>query len=312
MTALVADIGGTNTRVALAEGPRLVPDSIRRFRNADHDGLSDVLAAYLSAAGSPEIAGACVALAGPVRNGTGRLTNLDWTVEEGAIAAVTGANRVKLLNDLQAQGHALDHLGPEALIPVLDGPQVPGAARLVIGLGTGVNVTAVHRCGTGTLVTAAEAGHVTLPAMDEHDLALACFVAGADGFASVEDVLAGRGLPAIFSWVTTRAGTPRRLTGAEIVAAPDDPAAAEALRLYSRLLGRVAGDLALHHLPFGGLYLIGGVARAMTPHLAAFGLEQSFRAKGRFSGLMAEFALFTIADDCAALIGCAGYLAQQE
>ncbi|MBK1636922.1 glucokinase [Rhodovulum adriaticum] len=309
MTALVADIGGTNTRVALAEGAKVLADSVRRYRNADHDGLNGVLAAFMAQAGHPALTGACVALAGPVRDGVGRMTNLDWTVTETDIAGVTGAGRVALLNDLQAQGHALDHLPGGALAPVLPGPQAPGAARLVIGLGTGVNVSAVHRCGSALIATAAEAGHVTLPAMRAEELALAQHAAGADGFASVEDVLSGRGVEALFAWVTMRAGTPRRMTASQIVAAaPDDAGAEAALELYTRLLGRVAGDLALHHLPFGGIYLIGGVARAVTPHLPRLGLADSFRDKGRFAGLMEEFAIHTLTDDYAALTGCAACL----
>ncbi|SIO15227.1 glucokinase [Rhodovulum sp. ES.010] len=311
MIALVADIGGTNTRVALAEDARIVADSVRRFRNADHAGLADVLTAFLSEAGSPEIDGACAALAGPVRAGRGRLTNLDWMVEEAAISRVTGTANVKLLNDLQAQGHALDHLAEDALVPLMPGHRTPGETRLVIGLGTGVNVTAVHRIRGGTLVTAAEAGHVALPVRTEHDLALARFAAGEDDFAAVEDVLAGRGLETLFAWVTTAAGTPRRRTSRQVVkAACTDPAAEKALRAYARMLGMVAGDLALHHLPYGGIYLIGGLARAVTPHLAPFGFAAAFRAKGRFSGLMDEFAVATVTDDFAALTGCAGYLAE--
>ncbi|MEO0991952.1 MAG: glucokinase, partial [Pseudomonadota bacterium] len=65
--ALVGDIGGTNTRVALASGDKLLPDSVRRFQNADHDGLSTVLTRYLSELGNPECRSACVAVAGPVR-----------------------------------------------------------------------------------------------------------------------------------------------------------------------------------------------------------------------------------------------------
>ncbi|TCP40800.1 ROK family protein [Rhodovulum marinum] len=310
MTALVADIGGTNTRLALADGPRVDADSVRKYSNADFDGLAAVLTRFLSEAGSPEIAGACAALAGPVRDGCGRLTNLDWTIDEDTIARVTGAGQVKLLNDLQAQGHALDHLASDALIPVLDGRRAPGGTRLVLGLGTGVNVTVVHRIASGTLVTANEAGHVSLPVASADDLSLARFAAGADGFAAVEDILAGRGIEALFAWETARAGRPRRLEGNAIIAAVDeDPAATETLRAYTRMLGRVAGDLALHHLPYGGIYLIGGVARAVTPHLARLGLADSFRSKGRFSGLMEDFAIATIADDFAALTGCAGYLA---
>ena len=64
MTSLVADIGGTNTRVALAGGAEVDRSSIRRFPNADHAGLGEVLTRYLADAGSPTVEGACVAVAG--------------------------------------------------------------------------------------------------------------------------------------------------------------------------------------------------------------------------------------------------------
>jgi len=309
--SLVADIGGTNTRVALAEDAALIPGSVQRFRNADHPDLSDVLAKFLSTAGSPKIAGACAALAGPVRNGRGRLTNFDWTIDEAGIAEVTGARHVKLLNDLQAQGHALDHLEPDAVEEVLGGAGVPGEPRLVIGVGTGFNSTTVYPTPAGTLVTAAESGQISLPVADALGLSLAKHVAGADGFACVEDVLSGRGIEAIFAWVTEEAGTPRRIAGRDIlISATEDPHAGEALRVFVHMLGRVTGDLALAHLPYGGIYLIGGMARAVTPHLVRLGFSESFREKGRFSSLMREFAILTVIDDFAALTGCAGYLAE--
>jgi glucokinase len=46
--SLVADIGGTNTRVALALGPELLPETIRRYRNADYPGLESVLRAFIA------------------------------------------------------------------------------------------------------------------------------------------------------------------------------------------------------------------------------------------------------------------------
>ena len=36
------------------------------------------------------------------------------------------------------------------------------------------------------------------------------------------------------------------------------------------------------HLPFGGVYLIGGVARAVTPYFDRFGFADSFRDKPEF------------------------------
>ncbi|MGB1209641.1 MAG: glucokinase, partial [Paracoccaceae bacterium] len=108
-TAIIADIGGTNTRVALAQGPIVQAHTIRRYRNADHSGLGAVLAHYLSDTGA-DVQAACVAMAGPVKDGVGTLTNLDWRIDAGDIGAATGAKLVGVLNDLQAQGHALAHV----------------------------------------------------------------------------------------------------------------------------------------------------------------------------------------------------------
>ena len=80
-------------------------------------------------------------------------------------------------------------------------------------------------------------------------------------------------------------------------------------RHFVRLLGAVAGDLALSYLPFSGLFLIGGVARAFGPHLGRFGFAEAFADKGRFGPFMDQFPVFLVEDDYAALAGCAAYLA---
>ena len=70
----------------------------------------------------------------------------------------------------------------------------------------------------------------------------------------------------------------------------------------------MAGDLALTQLPFGGVFLIGGISRAMAPWLGEYGFVQAFRHKGRFTGFMEQFAVTIVADDDAALIGSARHL----
>ena len=87
-----------------------------------------------------------------------------------------------------------------------------------------------------------------------------------------------------------------------------DALARQAIGVYVRILGTVAGNLALVYLPFGGIYLIGGMARAMTPYYAEFAFADALRDKGRFSGFMRNFAVHLIEDDFAALNGLAGHL----
>jgi glucokinase len=313
--ALVADTGGTNTRVALAAGATLLPGTLRRFRNAEFAGLDAVLQAYLAAEGRPACAAAAVAVAGPVRDGRGRLTNLDWSFDGATLMAATGARRVAVLNDLQAQGHAVGHLEPAALRPVVPGrPAPPGAARLVIGVGTGFNIAPVHETPSGRVVAPAEAGHVTLPVRSAADLRLAAWLTAEAGFPSVEEALSGRGLEHLYAWLGAEAGDPRRASAAEIMAAlarGGDARAEAAARLFVRLFGTVAGDLALVTLPFGGIFLSGGVARAIAPWLGPFGFAEAFRDKGRFSDFVAGFAVSVIDDDFAALRGLARHLAGQ-
>ncbi|XBC62048.1 glucokinase [Defluviimonas sp. SAOS-178_SWC] len=311
--SLVADIGGTNTRVALARGDAVDRATIRRFANADFPGLGPVLVRYRAESGNPACAGACVAVAGPVDHGVARLTNLDWTIDRAAVGAATGAERVAVLNDLQAQGHALGHIAADCLRPLIvaegsgrtDGPQ------LVIGVGTGFNAAAVHEAPGGRIVTASESGHASLPVRTEADLRLMRSVETAHGFAGVEDVLSGRGLERLHAWAASEAGRDELLGASAIMAAiaeGTDPVATETARAFLRLLGTVAGDLALTHLPFGGIYLIGGVARAFTDHFDRFDFAAAFRDKGRFSTFMREFPVSIIEDDYAALEGCARYL----
>ncbi|HRV63268.1 glucokinase [Albidovulum sp.] len=309
---ILADVGGTNTRVALARAGGVDHASIRRYPNAGRPGLEPILADYLADLGVARCAGACVAAAGPVEDGRAEMTNLAWVITRQGVAGATGAPTVAILNDLQAQGHALGHLAPGALSPVLRGEDAAGQAQLVIGVGTGFNAAPVHDTATGRLVAASESGHVGLPVMTRADLRLAAHVGARHGFAGVEEVLSGRGLEQTFAWVAAEAGTPAARSAAEIMAgiATGDALAVATGRAFVRMLGMVAGNLALTFLPFGGIYLIGGVSRAFAPYLDDFGFAGAFCDKGRFSDFMTRFSVSVVEDDYAALTGCAEHLAQ--
>ena len=310
---IVADVGGTNTRVALSHGREVQPETIRKYRNRDFANLAPVLRQYRADEGGRAPDGACVCVAGPVANGVGELTNLDWSIDIARLADATGATRCAILNDLQAQGHALGYLPEDACLPVIEGTGRPEAARLVIGIGTGFNAAPVHTTEVGRFVPPCEAGHANLPIRTDAELRLCTFVSTAHGFPAVEDVLSGRGLEQVYRWLAHEAGSSDEYVAAEIMARVDsDPRAAAAVQQFIRVMGTVAGNLALIHLPLGGVYLVGGVARAMGPHLREMGFADAFRDKGRFAGFMGNFPVSLVVDDFAALTGCAAYLSQHQ
>lgn len=316
--AILADIGGTNTRVALAEGTRVQIDSIRRFPNAEYQArgqdIAHVLRDYLDQTGA-KVDGVCVAAAGPVQDGVAEMTNLAWVIDAAKLTTATGATRVAILNDLQAQGQALGHIAPENLRRVIDGPQTHGS-MLVVGLGTGVNAAPVHPAPKGRVVPPSECGHVNMPVRTEEDFRLVRFIEAklsAEGdvpHAGVEEVLAGRGLANLHAFAAAEAGLAGGLSSADVLSnlSAGDPTAAHAARLYVHILGQMLADLALIHLPYGGIYLIGGMSRALTPHFDRFGLLNSFREARRVDLLQKDFSVTVVEDDYAALTGCAVYL----
>ena len=325
LPAILADIGGTNTRVALADGKALRAGSMRKFSNAAYaangQDIAHILQDYLAETGV-QVGGVCVAAAGPVQDGVAQMTNLNWVMDAAKLTAATGAHRVALLNDLQAQGQALGHIAASDLRPVIAGPTTPNAAMLVVGLGTGVNAAPVHSTPLGRIVPPSECGHVNMPVRTAETFRLAEFIAktlAADPQSpsqhpGVEEVLAGRGLANLYAFAAAEAASPTRLDSAAVLAAlaAGDATAEHAARLYTQILGQMLADLALIHLPYGGIYLIGGMARAMTPHFARFGLTQAFREPRRVDLLVKDFAVSVVEDDFAALTGCAAYLESQS
>lgn len=91
MAILLADVGGTNARMALARDGALVADTITRFRGDDHATFDEVVAKFLAQQGSPQIEAVCVAVAGPVWGDEARLTNRDWSFSTARLCTLSGA-----------------------------------------------------------------------------------------------------------------------------------------------------------------------------------------------------------------------------
>lgn len=297
---LLVDLGGTSCRVGLSDGTGLLPDTARSFANADHTSLADLLAAYLDAMRPGAVSAICAGVAGPVRGGAAQLTNHAWHIEADALARATGADHVHLMNDLQAQAYALDDLDADSLTPLIPGTPDPEGPRMVLGLGTGCNIAVAHRVGDGLFVPPSESGHTTLPDAPGFR-ALYDALRGNAAHLPIETALSGPGLSRLHAFYTGETLTP-----IEIIA--QEPR--KTLQAFVSLLGLAASNLSLSHMATGGLYLIGGTARAVAPYLVPLGFTDTFHPRGPYTDILRAIPVTLIADDNAALRGCARYLAQ--
>ncbi|MEM7734097.1 MAG: glucokinase [Pseudomonadota bacterium] len=305
MTAkhLLIDLGGTQTRICWGTADAINPATTRAFQNRDYPGLAPVITAFIEEQPG-EVASLCAGVAGPVQSGTAQLTNLDWFIDSEALKSQTGAHHVFLINDLQAQGYALDNLPASAVTQITPAPPQTGP-RLVLNLGTGCNCTVVHRVSDTLFVPPAESGHSALPDTDTRLRPLFDHLRPDHPHLPIEAILSGPGLSRTHAFLT---GT--TLPPEEVMAQITSGQAPKTLSLFLRTLGAVAGNFALHHLPTGGLYVSGGLAASIAPHLNQPDFLDPFTARGPYRDIVAAIPIFAIAHDGFALEGCHRYLMQ--
>ena len=309
---LVADVGGTNTRLALASNGCLEIDSIRKYRNHKFSSFNGALERYLDSAAAAEVKAICIAVAGPVSDSLASLTNCDWSISAKEISESMSIGSVFVINDMQALGHSLEQASSSETCDVISKKSESASAsatKLVVNIGTGFNSAMVLNTANGPLVAPSESGHSSLPVATARQFKLLEALQQDSGFTSVECVLSGRGIEALHSWLSgRRSDNLKEASNDEITASfGHDAAFDDTGRLFVEILGSVVGNLALVHLPFGGIYLAGSVAKATAQVLNAFGFREAFLNKGRFSDFMEQFSVSVIMDDDAPLRGCAEY-----
>ena len=138
---LVGDVGGTNARFAafVHGGDPRAPVFERTLPSRSGASFLDVLRAI-----EPFVPGRVTAasfgVAGPVRDGVCRATNLPWIVDSADVARELGLASVGLLNDLEAGAFGIDVLQPSDLVTLWAGTTVSDGPTALVSAGTGLGV----------------------------------------------------------------------------------------------------------------------------------------------------------------------------
>lgn len=302
---LVADIGGTNARLALSEDGVIEPHSVRNFANDDWPDFYDLLENYLADHGSSTLTEMVIALAGPIKGDRAELTNRNWVLDVANLRKVAKCERVVLLNDLTALGYAVSVLGPDQFTSIHRGNvhQSNVGQSLVVGIGTGFNASPVVRTPNWVTCLSVEAGHVSMPISVAEMLSDS--IGQSSAFSTVEALFSGRGFTE-FCQIYCKDTS---LQGVDVIAAygkPDAKTSTSAVNQYAALLGQLLRELCLSYMPDSGVYLAGSVARAISTTAP----DRCTEAFGRPCHIRSDQTsnLSVINDDRAALNGCAAYM----
>ncbi len=306
---IVADIGATNGRFAVAEslvsGTRLY--DVKTYRNADFDSVGSLLAQYLADTTENKPREAVLAIAGPNDGSRGYMVNIDWRFDAAALEAECDLDKVVLVNDFAAMAMGVPALDDGDLRCL--NPGNPGTGTIsVCGPGTGLGVALLIPSGDRYLPVSTEGGHVAFSPATEQEHALQRFLAGGTSYLPVEDILAGKGLPGIYRFLQQERGqTAPDRTPAEIgeAALAGDPLCRDVVLMFLAILGGALGDFALAHGATGGMYIAGGVAPRFAELIPESALLERFRSKGPLSDYMADVPLHLVTAEHAALRGAA-------
>lgn len=313
--ALVADIGGTNARFALADASTLAVERTQNFRAEDFESPVDAARAYLEAVGErPQRA--CFAVAAPV-GGPGSdeeitFTNSPWKFRPSVLCSSLNLRSFLPVNDFFALASSIEHLPAEFFATVKEGVVEPAAPIVVIGPGTGFGQALIVPFGEKRRIIATQGGHVSFAPRTETEIAILQFIAREHPRVSVERLLSGRGLINIHRALCAIEGAQRvSLQADEITAAAktgEFPIAVKAVAMFCAVLGRVAGDTVLATGARGGVVLGGGILPKIRDVFMKSDFVERFCDKGRMADYVAPVPIRLIVRDGAALVGAAAAL----
>jgi glucokinase len=323
---LAGDIGATNTRLALfEEGRELVKLAEGHFLSKNYPNLLPIVKTFLNQHNKPAVSTAAFGIAGPVRDGKCRATNLPWFVDAKALEHDLKIAPITLLNDLEANAWGLRVLHPHDVYLLHAGePKLSGNAAL-IAAGTGLGEAGLYWDGREHRPFACEGGHTDFGPRDDKEIELLRYLRKIYGHVSYERIISGPGLYHLYQFLIAsgrEAADPevqKEMTQRDPAAVISDygrqnrdHACVHAIDWFISLYGGETGNLALKILALGGVYIGGKIATIMLEKIKEGGFVKAFLDKGRFEPLLRTISVRVVLNEDSPLLGAAEYARTHE
>ncbi len=324
---LAGEIGATRTRLAAfeTEGNRLQRVVEKNYMSQQHDGLSGILADFIKTEGIP-VHSACLGVAGPVRAGRSKISNLPWVIDARELATQLRLDSVGLLNDLEAYAYGIDGLESKDFITLSEGAEEAEGNRAVISAKTGLGVAGLYWDGFRHHPFACEGGHADFAPRDDLQMELLAYLQKKYGRISCERILSGPGIKNIYDFLrdTRKVEEPEWLR-TQMSTAPDPPALIsqmalegkaaicdQTLSIFVSVFGAETGNCALNFMSTGGIFIGGSIAAKIVPKMKDPLFLESFLDKGRMATILKDMPVKIVANDDSGMIGAARYTLVQK
>lgn len=337
---LAGDIGGTKTILRLVEGTdqKLETQFEKQYVSNQFPDLVPMVQIFIAEAADyigtlVQPSRACFAIAGPVVKNTSQLTNLAWKLDGDRLAQALHLDAATLINDFEAVGYGVLGLDEADIYTLQPGTPSSTAPIAVIGAGTGLGQGFLMRAAGKAKVFPSEGGHADFAPRSELEFQLLKYLLDKHHITrvSAERVVSGQGIVAIYQFLRDRDIAPQSADLAAVVTQWEketgmtpktvDPAAAisqaalkgedilakQAMEIFVSAYGAEAGNLALKLLPYGGLYVAGGIAAKNLDLITHDVFLDAFTDKGRMGQLLEDIPVHVVLNPQVGLVGAALY-----
>jgi glucokinase len=319
---LAGEIGATGTRLAAfeKEGSRLQLVVEKTYMSQEHSSLSEIITTFIQAEGIA-VHSACFGVAGPVRRGRSKISNLPWVIDSRDLAKQLKLDSVGMINDLEAYAYGIDGLDSKDFVTLNEGSEDAEGNRAVISARTGLGMAGLYWDGFRHHPFACEGGHSDFAPRNALEMELLGYLQKKYGRISCERLLSGPGIKNIYDFLRDahKAEEPPWLKD-QIAAAKDAPALIsqlaqegkaaicdQTLSIFVSIYGAETGNCALNFLSTGGIFIGGSVAAKNVSRMKDPIFMKSFLDKGRMESLLKEIPVSIVLNDDSGIIGAARY-----
>ena len=325
---LAGDIGGAHSRLAAfeTEGSRLKCVVEKIYRSGEHAGLAEIVADFVKSEGIP-VQSACFGVAGPVRSGRCKVSNLPWVIDSKELATQLKLRTVGLINDLEAFAYGIDALESKDFVTIREGSSDAEGNMAVVSAGSGLGEAGLYWDGFRHHPFACEGGHSEFAPKNELEVELLQYLMRKFGnrHVSYERLLSGPGVKNIYEFLrdTAKEEEPAWLKE-QLAAAPDAPVLISELALSKKtpicdrtlsifvsVFGSEAGNCALKFMGTGGIY-VAGIAGKIVDKMKEPAFIDAFLDKGRMSSLLETIPVRIVLNEDSGLIGAARFTLVQK
>jgi glucokinase len=216
-------------------------------------------------------------------------------------------------NDLVAAAASLEHLSQDDFLPLNEGSPQARAPKALISAGTGLGEAFLFWNGDRYQFFPSEASLTDFAPRNDRELLLVHSLRQRMPRVCCEEIISGRGFRAIHqivfpgvqhAWFDDPSVDPAASITQYALEGKCD-ACVETLQMWTEAFGAEAGNMALRVLPFGGVYVAGGIALKILPKMKDGTFVRIFRDKAKLSSELARIPIYLVLNEDAPVLGAA-------